>query len=190
MKLIRREDYLMILCGIMILLILALGWGIVTGNLLFVSMIVIAAVLITAMTYRQIGDVMTDGLSDEISGKAARTSVGLTILITSLVFAAALTFYFSGGWGTGLGQGDDGTMTISFSQYYPHGQEIFSERVKIADSQNITGDELSNIEQMFLKGARVREAPLFFGVACGSVTILLAGFYALFTLYYGRKFEV
>ena len=190
MKQIRRKDYFLILIGISVILTLALGFGIMSGNLLVIGIIVISAILVTFIVYRQVGDVMTDALSDEISGRAARTSLGLTIVITSLIFAAALTFYFSGGWGTGMGIHDDGTMTIRFSQFYPPGNEIFSESVKISDPKNITGDELFSLEQIFLKGARVREGPLYFGVACGFVTIILAGFYAIFTLYYGREFEV
>ena len=189
MRQIRRTEFYIVLAGIIVVLILALGFVITTGNLLLIGILVISAILITSMIYRQIGDVMTDALSDEISGRAARTSLELTIIVTSLIFAAALTFYFSGGWGTGVGLNDNGTMNISFSQYYPSGHDIFSESTKIADPKNITNDELFYLEQMFMKGTRVREAPLFFGVACGSITILLAGFYAIFTWYYGRKFE-
>ncbi|WP_181391767.1 DUF2178 domain-containing protein [Methanospirillum lacunae] len=189
MKQIRRRDYNLILTGISVALILVLGFGIVSGNPLLITMIVVSAILAVSVAYRQIGEVMTDALSDEISGRAARTSLGLTIIITSVIFAAALTFYFSGGWGTGMGTRDDGMISIGFSQFYPPGNEIFSEKVQISDPQNITSDELFSLEQMFMKGVRVREAPLFFGVGCGSVTILLAGFFAIFSRHYGRKFE-
>jgi len=189
MKQIRKKDYYLILIMISVILTLALGFGIVSGNLLVIGIIITSAILFTCIVYRQIGEVMTDALSEEISGKAARTSLGLTIVITSLIFAAALTFYFSGGWGTGANTFDDGTMMIRFHQFYPAGHEIYSEDVRISDPRNITGDEIFSLEQIFLKGARVREGPLYFGVACGFITILLAGFYAIFTRYYGRKFE-
>ncbi|MDD1727546.1 MAG: DUF2178 domain-containing protein, partial [Methanospirillum sp.] len=108
MRQIRRSEFYITLAGIIGVLILALGFGITTGNLLLIGILVISAILITSMIYRQIGEVMTDALSDEISGRAARTSLELTIIVTSLVFAAALTFYFSGGWGTGVGLNDSG----------------------------------------------------------------------------------
>jgi hypothetical protein len=187
---ITRKDYSIILTGITIFMVLSLGLGISSGNLLVIGVIMISALGITVFVYRQICEVMTDALSDEISGKAARAAIGLTVIITSLIFASALTFYFTGGWGTGYGYRDNGPMIISFSQYYPSGHEIYLGRVQIRDPENITGDELFSLEQMFLNGARVREAPLFFGLACGSITVLLAGFYAIFTFYFGREYEV
>ncbi|PKL59247.1 MAG: hypothetical protein CVV33_08820 [Methanomicrobiales archaeon HGW-Methanomicrobiales-4] len=190
MRSIRRTENFIALAVIIIILILALGFGISTGNLLFIGILVITTILGTILIYRQIGEVMTDALSDEISGRAAKTAIVLTIIITSLVFASALTFYFTGGWGTGVGVKDNGTMTIRFHQFFPHGHEIFSDSVQIADPTDLTDKDLWALENLFREGIRVRDGPLYFGLACGSITILLAGFYTLFTLYYGRKFEV
>jgi len=190
MRLIRRKEYFIALAGIIAILILALGYGIVTGNLPLIGILVISAILVTSIVYRQIGEVMTDALSDEISGRAAKTAMVLTIIITSLIFAATLTFSFSGGWGTGAGVNDNGTLTIRFHQFFPHGHEIYSDSVQIADPTDLTNEDLWALENLFREGDRVRDGPLYFGLACGFITILLAGFYAISTLYYGRKFEV
>lgn len=184
-----RQTYLLILPVICIVLILALGFGLIEGNPVLIGVIILLAVFMAWLVHRQVGEVMQDGLSDCISGKAAVRTLEITIIIAAILFASSMTYYFNSGWGSAMSSDDDGSASFLYINSFPHGKSIYEQRVIIADIGNMTGTDLYAIERLFGEGYRFRDAPFIFGLAFGCVTVLLAGFYLAFSYYYDQRFE-
>lgn len=185
----KKQTYYIYLAFILVAMVVALGFGIGTGNL-FVPVIVVAgAVGAIWLCHRRVTDVMTDDLAVTISGKAALKALEVTVIIAAIVFAITTGFYFSGSRGIGMHGFDNGSVLVHANQIYSGGQIVYDKYYFIADPANLSMDDVLSLNQMFTNSNRVREFPLAFGVALGSIVVLLVGLYAAFSIYYIRKYE-
>lgn len=185
---IKRKTYYVCLFGTCILMILALGFGLTTGNPLFIGAIITIACIAAYGFHRHVNEVMTDDLSDVISGKAAVRTVEITAIITAIGFAIALTFFFTGGWGSGMHTYENGSARVNFMQFYPVGTMIHEDHIFIPDTKNLSGDDILAMERLFGAGYRVRDGPFYMGLGFGLSTLLLAGLFAIFSMYYDKKY--
>lgn len=188
-EIMKKQTYYGCLAGILIALVVGLGFGITMGNL-FIPIIVIAgAVGAIWLCHRRVTDVMTDDLESAISGKAALKALEVTVIIAAVGFAVGMGFYFSGGWGNGMHGFTNGSVLVGATQFYPSGHIIYDENYLIADPANLTIDDIVALDRMSANFHRVKDFPLAFGVALGSVVVLLVGLYAAFSYYYTKKYE-
>ncbi|NLV26179.1 MAG: DUF2178 domain-containing protein [Methanomicrobiales archaeon] len=187
---INRMTYYLCLAGICLSIILGLGLGIAMGNLLIITFVVIFAIIGAFVFHRRINEVMTDDLSEAISGKAAIRTLEIIIVLGAILFATTFMFYFgNSGLGSGIGIYDNGSARIGFMVFYPHGNPVYDDNVFIQDMNYISGDELFSLERLFGLGYRVRDGPMFMGLAFGIMTILIAGLFVAFSFYYYKKME-
>jgi uncharacterized membrane protein len=188
---ISRMTYYLCLAGICLGIILGLGLGLAIGSLLVITLVVIIAIIGAFVFHRRINEVMTDGLSEEISGKAAIRTLEILTVLGAIVFASTMMLYWGtgGGLGSGIGSLENGSATFHFTVWYPDFHPVYDERVFIQDMNNISGDELFSLERLFGLGYRVRDGPMFMGLAFGIMTILIAGLFAAFSFFYNKKME-
>ncbi|NLV26182.1 MAG: DUF2178 domain-containing protein [Methanomicrobiales archaeon] len=188
---INRMTYYLCLAGICLGIILGLGLGIAMGSLLVITLVVIIAMIGAYVFHRRINEVMTDDLSEAISGKAAIRTLEILTVLGAILFASTMMLYWGtgGGLGSGIHTFDNGSATIHFSVWYPDFHPVYDERVFIQEMNNISGDELFSLERLFGLGYRVRDGPMFMGLAFGIMTILTAGLFAAFSYYYNKKMD-
>jgi len=188
-EIMKKQTYHGCLAVILVAMVVALGFGMTMGNLFVPVIIVVCAVGAIWLCHRRVTDVMTDDLSVTISGKAALKALEVTVIVAAIVFAIATGFYFNGSRGIGMHGFDNGSVLIHANQVYSGGQIVYDKYYFIADPANISMDDVLSLNQMFTNSNRVREFPLAFGVALGSVVVLLVGLYAAFSYYYTKKYE-
>jgi uncharacterized membrane protein len=188
-EIMKKKTYYSCLAVILVALVVGLGFGIGTGNLVIPVIIVACAVGAIWLCHSRVTDVMTDDLESAISGKAALRALEVTVIIAAIGFAVGMGFFFSGGWGNGMHGFSNGSVQVHVSQMSPDHQMIYSETCLIADPANLTMNDVLALDRMSEHSHRVRDFPLAFGVGLGSVVVLLVGFYAAFSYYYTRKYE-
>lgn len=185
----RKETYYRYLTAIIVAMVLALGIGLPSGNPLVPVIIIAYAVGAIWVCHHRVTDVMTDDLDSAISGRAALMAFEVTILLAAIGFSIAIGFYFTGSQGIGMHSFDNGSVRIHAAQPYPGGQMIYDNYYLIADPANLSMDDVLALNQMFTDSQRVRDLPFAFGIAPGSIVILLVGLYGAFSFYYIRKYE-
>ena len=188
-EIMKKQLYYGCLVVILIAMVAALGIGMTSGNIFIPVIIVVCAVGAIWLCHRRVTDVMTDDLSVTISGKAALKALEVTVIIAAIVFAITTGFYFSGSRGIGMHGFDNGSVLVHANQVYSGGQIVYDKSCFIADPANLSMDDVLSLNTMFTDSNRVREFPLAFGVALGSVVVLLVGLYAAFSYYYTKKYE-
>ena len=188
-EIMKKQTYYVCLVVILIAMVAALGIGMTAGNIFIPVIIVVCAVGAIWLCHRRVTDVMTDDLSVTINGKAALKALEVTVIIAAIVFAITTGFYFSGSRGIGIHGFDNGSVVVHANQVYSGGQIVYDKSCFIADPANLSMDDLLSLNTMFTDSNRVREFPLAFGVALGSVVVLLVGLYAAFSYYYTKKYE-
>jgi len=184
-----KKRYYTCLAVILVAMILGLGFGLTMGNMVVPVMVVACAIGAIWLCHRRVTDVMTDDLESAISGRAALRALEVTVIIAAIVFAITTGSYFSGSRGIGMHGYDNGSVMIHANQVFSGGQVVYDKFYFIADPANLSMDDVLSLNQMFTNSNRVREFPLAFGVALGSVVVLLVGLYAVFSYYYTRKYE-
>jgi uncharacterized membrane protein len=185
----RKQTYYTCLAIILLAMMAGLGLGITMGNLLVPVIVIAGAVGAIWLCHRSVTDVMTDDLASTISGRAALKALEITVIIAAVGFAVGMGFYFSGGWGNGTHGFANGSVLVGSSQFYPSGHMIFDESYLIADPANMSMNDIIALDKMSARSHEVRDFPLAFGVALGSVVVFLVGLYAAFSYYYTRKYE-
>ncbi|MGV8110339.1 DUF2178 domain-containing protein [Methanospirillum sp.] len=188
---ISKMTYYLCLAGICLGIILGLGLGIAVGSLLIIALVVIIAIIVAFVFHRRINEVMTDDLSKAISGKAAIRTLEILTVLGAILFACTMMLYWGngGGLGSGIHTFDNGSATVHFTVWYPGFHPMYDERLFIQDMDNISGDELFSLERLFGLGYRVRDGPMFMGLAFGIMTILNAGLFTAFSYYYNKKMD-
>jgi uncharacterized membrane protein len=188
-EIMKKQLYYGCLVVILIAMVAALGIGMTSGNVFVPVIIIVCAVGAIWLCHRRVTDVMTDDLSVTISGKAALKALEVTVIIAAIVFAITTGFYFSGSRGIGMHGFDNGSVLVHANQVYSGGQIVYDKSCFIADPANLSMDDVLSLNTMLTDSNRVREFPLAFGVALGSVVVLLVGLYAAFSYYYTKKYE-
>jgi uncharacterized membrane protein len=185
----RKGTYYLLLAGIVATLVFVVGFGIAFGNPVIPGILILSGVGIIYLCRRKVTDVMGDDLSDTIYGKAAVNALLLTIIIAAIVFAGAMAFSLSSGYGGGFHSYDNGSVRVSVMQFSTTpGHALYEESYLIANPGELTGQDYLALQDLFQNGNRVREVPLIFGIAMGFTILLLAILYAAFTLYYTRRY--
>jgi len=188
-EIMKKQTYYGCLALILVVMVLALGFGMTTGNLLIPVIIIACAVGAIWLCHRRVSDVMTDDLESAISGKAALKALEVTVIVAAIVFAITTGFYFNGSRGIGMHGFENGSVLIHANQVYSGGQIAYDKSYFIADPANLSMDDVLSLNQMFTNSNTVREFPLAFGVALGSIVVFLVGLYAAFSYYYTKKYE-
>jgi uncharacterized membrane protein len=188
-EIMRKRTYYGCLAGILIAMMAGLGFGIATGNLFAPIIVVAGAVVAIWLCHRRVTDVMTDDLAVTISGRAALKALEVTVIIAAIVFAITTGCYFNGSRGIGMHGFENESVLVHANQVYSGGQVVYDKSYFIADPANLSMDDVLSLNQMFTESNHVREFPLAFGVALGSVVVFLVGLYATFSYYYTRKYE-
>lgn len=188
---INRMTYHLCLVGICLGIILGLGLGITMGSPLVIGLVVIIGIIGTITLYRRINEVMSDDLSVTISGKAAIRTLEIITVLAAILFAITMMLYWGngGGLGSGIHTYDNGSARVHFMAYYPNLNPLYEEHVFIQNMDNISGDELFSLERLFGLGYRVRDGPMFMGLAFGIMTILITGIFTAFSYYYAKRME-
>ena len=189
-KIMRKRTYYACLAGILIALMGGLGFGIATGILFLPVIVVAGAVGAIWLCHRRVTDVMTDDLAVTISGRAALKALEVTVIIAAILFAITTGFYFNGSRGIGMHGFENGSVLVHANQVYSGGQMVYDKSYFIADPANLSMDDVLSLNLMFTNSDHVREFPLAFGIALGSVVVFLVGLYTAFSYYYTRKYEV
>lgn len=184
-----KKTYYGCLAGILVAMIVALGFGMTLGNPALLVIIVISAVGAIWLCHSRVTDVMTDDLNSSISGKAALHALEVTIIVAAIGFAVGMGFYFNSGWGVGMHQFDDGSLKISYSEFYPHGNQLYRDSVIISNPAYPDIEEITALEKMTGDAHRVREMPFGFAAGMGFIVMLLVTMFAAFSYYYKGKYE-
>lgn len=185
----RKQTYYLCLVGIIAVVVVALGFGMTSGNVIIPVIIIAGAVGLIWFCHRNVTDVMTDDLAATISGRAALTSLEVMLVAAAILFAVAMGSFFTSGYGNGMHMYENGSVDVGISVFYPHGNMIYDESYFIADPANLTIDDIAALDRMSAHAEDIREFPFAFGVAMGSVVVILAGLYAAFSYYYTKKYE-
>lgn len=187
----KKRTYFICLGIVIAVMILGLYVGLVSGNPAVPAAITILGLVIAWSCHRRVSDVMDDDLSATISGKAALAALEITIIVAAILFAGAMTFTFNGGYGGGVHTYENGSIRISFMQFdtITRGQSLAYDTYLIGDPAHMTTDDFWGLDRLFARGHQVKDFPFAFGVAMGTVVVLLVGLYAAFSIYYIRKYE-
>jgi len=185
----KKPTYYRCLAAIIVAMVLALGIGLPSGNPLIPVIIIPCTVGAIWLCHSRVTDVMTDDLDSAISGRAALRALEVAVLLAAIGFAIAIGFYFTGSQGIGMHYFDNGSVRVHAAQLYPGGTMIYDKSFLIADPANLTMDDVLALNQMFTGSQRIRDFPFAFGIALGSMVILLVILYAAFSWYYSRKYE-
>ncbi|MDD4126356.1 MAG: DUF2178 domain-containing protein [Methanomicrobium sp.] len=187
-----KKTYNICLAAITASAAIAMIFGLRAGSLITPIVIIAAGIIAAYLCYRRVDSVTTDDLTETINGKAALKAVEIMILISAVAFLCTTTFYYTGGWGSGMKTYDDGSIYMSFMQFYPAANPVYMDSITIPNPDEMTdlerGRALGEIEDMFVKGHNFRDYPLVAGVTLGFVTIILTVLYASFSYYYNRKY--
>ena len=185
----KKQIYYVCLAAILFAMVLVLGIGMTTGNLVVPVIIIAGAAGAIWLCHRRVTDVMTDDLSVTISGRAALSALEVTVIIAAIIFAVSMGFYFNCGWGNGMHGFNNGSVLIGVSEFYPQGHMIYDASYFIADPAYLTLDDVVALDEMSARARNVREFPFAFGTAMGVAVVLLVGLYAAFSYYYIKKYE-
>lgn len=188
-EIMKKQTYYTCLAIILVALVVGLGFGVTTGNLLIPVIVIACAVGAIWICHRRVTDVMTDDLESAISGKAALKALEVTVIIAAIGFAVGVGFFFSGGWGNGTHGFNNGSVLVHVSQISSQDQIIYDDSYLIADPANLSLDDVVALDTMSANAHRIRDFPLAFGVAMGTIVVFLVGLFAAFSYYYTRKYE-
>lgn len=188
----KKRTYLLCIALISAGLIVALGVGLASANLIMPIIAIVGGIVIIALCHHRLAEVTEDELSDRISGKAALCALEITIVLAAIGFAVLMVFSFSGGLCSGLHTYDNGSIRIHYGVLTapPDPEFIYDSAYIIDDPANLNGDDLLAIDEMFAKGHRIHDSTLAFGAALGVVAVVLGLLYAAFLSYYNRKYGV
>ncbi|WAI01413.1 DUF2178 domain-containing protein [Methanogenium organophilum] len=188
----KKRTYLLCIALISAGLIITLGVGLTSANMIVPVIAVIGGIGIIALCHHRLTEVTEDELSERISGKAAICALEITIIVAAVAFAVLMVFSFNGGFGSGLHTYDNGSIRIHYGVFStpPDPEFIYDSSYFIADPTNMTGDDINALDEMFAKGHRIRDSTLAFGAALGIIAVLLAILYGAFLSYYNRKYGV
>jgi uncharacterized membrane protein len=181
------QTYFLCLLCIIIGVVMGLGLGLTTGNPVISVLVVLCGIIATYLCHKRVTDVTSDDLSDMINGKAALKTLEVVIILLVIVFVGTTTFYWSGGYGTGMGGSRTGTTVVDFTQYSPGVNVIYTDSYSFNPSQ-MTLDDLLALEKMYVDGHKFRDNPYIIGASLGFAAIMLAFVFAAFSLYYNRKY--
>lgn len=182
-----KEYYLCLLC-IIIGLVIVLFFGIASGNPVVPAIVILAGIALVWLCRRKVTDVLSDDLSDMINGRAAMKTIEVAIIIFVIIFVGATTYYWCGGYGSGIRVSEDGSTVILFMQFYPSGNILYKDNYSLIDPPAITIDDLLGIEELIVEGHKIRDYPYIIGAALGFAAVMLALVFSAFSLYYGRKY--
>jgi uncharacterized membrane protein len=187
----KKQVYFACLAGIIGIMILGLGFGLVSANPVIPALIIITGIIAVYACHRRVTDVMNDDLTSAISGKAALAALQITIIVAAILFAGAMTFYFNGGYGGGFHTYNNGSVQVWFMQFDTiiPGQNAYKDTYYIQDPISMTTEDYWGLDRLFAKGHQQKDFPLAFGTAMGGVVVLLVSLYAAFSIYYNRKYE-
>lgn len=187
----KKQVYFACLAVVIGMMILALGFGLMSANPLVPAIIMIAGIIVVYLCHTRVTDVMDDDLSSAISGKSALAALEITIIVAAILFAGAMTFYFNGGYGGGIHTYDNGSVRVSFMQFNTilPGQAEYRDAYLVADPTDMTTEDFWGLDRIFANGHKQKDFPLAFGAAMGVIVVLLVGLYAAFSIYYRRKYE-
>jgi len=172
-------------------MVFAVGLAMTTGNPLIPAIVIIAGIGIVYLGKQRVAEIMQDDLSDTIYGKAALSALLVTIVLATIIFAGAMTFYFNSGYGGSLHTFSNGSVSVSFMHDATiPGQAIYHDTYLIADPANPTGTDFWGLDMLFRNGHQALEFPCIFGIGMGFTVVLLACLYAAFSYYYTKKYEV
>ncbi|BBL68422.1 DUF2178 domain-containing protein [Methanoculleus chikugoensis] len=180
----KQRTYLICIALVAAGLILALGFGLTTANMIVPVVAVVAGVAILALCRRNVTEVTEDELSTILHGKAALSALEVTIIVAAIGFAVLMTFSFGEGCTSGIKTYDNGSIRL----FYGIPDYHYESSCFIPDPAHLTFDDLHAIETMFAEGHRIRDTTRAFGAALGMVTVLLAVLYGAFLWYYNRKY--
>ncbi len=186
----KQRTYLICVALVAAGLVLALGFGLTTANMIVPAVAVVAGIGILAFCRSRVAEVTEDELSTILHGKAALSALEITILVAAIGFAVLMTFSFTGGTGSTLHTYDNGSIRVSYavlsapSEWKP----LYENSYLIPDPANLTGDDLLALDDLFAKGHRIRDTTRAFGAALGAVTVLLTALYGAFLWYYNRRY--
>jgi len=186
----KQRTYLICIALVAAGLILALGFGQTTANMIVPVIAVIAGIVILALCRNRVTEVTEDELSTILHGKAALSALEVTIIVAAIGFAVLMVFSFSGGTGSGLHKYDNGSIRASYMilSTPPDPEFLYMNSYLIPDPANLTGDDLLALDDLFAEGHRIRDTTRAFGAALGAITLLLAGLYGAFLWHYNRKY--
>ncbi|HOI13768.1 MAG TPA: DUF2178 domain-containing protein [Methanoculleus sp.] len=186
----KQRTYLICIALVAAGLILALGFGLTTANMIVPVVAVIAGIAILALCRRTVTEVTEDELSTILHGKAALSALELTIVVAAIGFAVLMVFSFNGGTGSTLQTYDNGSIRVSYAVLSapPDSKPLYEDSYLIHDPANLTGDDLLALDDLFAEGHRIRDTTRAFGAALGAITVLLAGLYGAFLWHYNRKY--
>ena len=186
----KKRTYLICVALTAAVIILALGVGLTSANMLIPIVAVIGGIGILALCQRSMTEVTEDELSSVIHGKAALTALEITIICAAVGFAVLMVFSFNGGTGSGLNIHDNGSIRVSYGVLSapPNPEFLYYSSYLISDPAHLTGDDLLALDDMFAKGHLIRDSTRAFGAALGVVAVLLAVLYGVFLGYYNRKY--
>jgi uncharacterized membrane protein len=186
----KQRIYLICVALVAAGLVLALGFGLTTANMIVPVVAVVAGIGILAFCRRSVTEVTEDELSTILHGKAALSALEVTILVAAIGFAVLMTFSFNGGSGSALHTYDNGSIRVFYGVLSapPDPEFIHDSSYLIPDPANLTGDDLLALDEMFAEGHRIRDTTRAFGAALGVVTVLLTALYGAFLWYYNRRY--
>ena len=186
----KQRTYLICVALVAAGLVLALGFGLTTANMIVPAVAVVAGIGILAFCRSRVAEVTEDELSTILHGKAALSALEITILVAAIGFAVLMTFSFTGGTGSTLHTYDNGSIRVSYAVLSapPEWKPLYENSYLIPDPANLTGDDLLALDDLFAKGHRIRDTTRAFGAALGAVTVLLTALYGAFLWYYNRRY--
>ena len=186
----KQRTYLICIALVAAGLILALGFGLTTANMIVQVVAVVAGNAILALCRRSEPEVTADEHSTIQHGKAALSALEVTIIVAAIGFAVLMTFSFTGGAGTALKTYDNGSIQVFYGVLSapPNPEFIHDSSYFIPDPAHLTIDDLVALDTMFAEGHRIRDTTRAFGAALGAVTVLLTALYGAVLWYYYRRY--
>ncbi|MCK9306490.1 MAG: DUF2178 domain-containing protein [Methanoculleus sp.] len=187
----KQRTYLICVALVAAGLVLALGFGLTTANMIVPAVAVVAGIGILVFCRSRVAEVTEDELSTILHGKAALSALEITILVAAIGFAVLMTFSFTGGTGSTLQTYDNGSIRVSYAVLSapPDPEFLYENSYLIPSPADLTIDDLCALDTMFAEGHRIRDTTRAFGAALGVVTVLLTALYGAFLWYYNRKYE-
>ncbi|KAF5083010.1 DUF2178 domain-containing protein [Methanoculleus horonobensis] len=186
----KQRTYLICVVLVAIGLILALGYGLTSANMIIPVIAVVVGIGILALCRRSVTEVTEDELSTVLHGKAALSALEVTILVTAIGFAVLMIFSFTGGTGSTLSRCENGSILVVYGVLTapPDPEFLYKNTYLIPDPANLTIDDIVALDDLFAEGHRIRDTTRAFGAALGVVTVLLTALYGAFLWYYNRRY--
>ncbi len=186
----KRQTYLICIALVAAGIILALGVGLTSANMIVPIVAVAGGIAILALCRRSVAEITEDELSATISGKAALSALEVTIICAAVGFAVLMVFSYSSGTGSTLHTFENGSIRVSSMVLTapPDPEFLYKGSYLIPDPAHLTGDDLLALDDMFAKGHLIRDSARAFGAALGVAAVLLAVLYGVFLGYYNRKY--